>query len=253
MSTVANIRGGGWTPVSGVICAGVLVAMVLGLGRYADYVPHAALAGILMRIGWGVIDWRFLTRIHRVQREHMLVMLLTLGLAVFFDFITAVAVGIIAAALTNSRQFEQLEADSVVSVPLLDQSFLQEQEGGTDGGDAAVSDAFASRVGLVSLRGSFSVASATSLTRTVSTDIRDHEVVILDFSETVYMDDSAALVVERLIETAGRHNTHCVVMALSGRPATTLDALNILRRVPKDHFADDLDEAREIARRLLVA
>ena len=42
-----------------------------------------------MKVGWDIIDWRFLTRIHRVQREHLLVMLITLGLTVFLDLITA--------------------------------------------------------------------------------------------------------------------------------------------------------------------
>ena len=57
-------------------------------------------------------------------------------------------------------------------------------------------------MGLVALRGSFTVASANKLISTISVDIRDHEVVILDFSDTVFMDDSAALVVEQLIDTA---------------------------------------------------
>ena len=29
--------------------------------------------------------------------------------------------------------------------------------------------------------------------RTIGADIRDHEVVVLDFTDTVYMDDSAAV------------------------------------------------------------
>ena len=39
----------------------------------------------------------------------------------------------------------------------------------------------------MALRGNFTVASSVKLINTISVDIRDHEVVIIDFSETVYM------------------------------------------------------------------
>ena len=245
MGTVVNIRAGGRTQVSGVLRAAILLALVLGLGKYVEEIPHAALAGILMKVGWDIIDWRFVTRVHRVQREHLLVMLITLGLTVFLDLVTAVAIGLIAAGMASARQFERLELDSVVSVPLLDRTFLVGEE------RAADVDAFSARVGLVALRGSFSVASSNKLITTIGADIRDHEVVILDFSDTVYMDDSAALVVEQLIDTAIEEDTECIVMALSGRPATTLKALDVLQRVPEDRFVATLDEARDTANRIL--
>ena len=244
MGTVVNIRAGGRTQVSGVLRTAILLAVVLGLGKYVETIPHAVLAGILMKVGWDIIDWRFLTRIHLVQREHLLVMLITLGLTVFLDLVTAVAIGLIAAGMASARQFERLELDSVVSVPLLDRSFLGSQE------DADEVDSFSARVGLVALRGSFTVASSNKLIDTISVDIRDHEVVILDFSGTVYMDDSAALVVGQLIDSAIAEDTQCIVMGLSGSPAATLKTLNVLRRVPADRFVATLDEARETAERI---
>ena len=88
------------------------------------------------------------------------------------------------------------------------------------------------------------MASSVKLINTISVDIRDHEVVIFDFSETVYMDDSAALVVEQLIDVAIAENTDCVVMGLEGLPATALQGLNALSGVPADHVVADLDGAR---------
>ena len=122
LGTVANIRAGGRTPVSGVLRAAILLALVLGLGRYVEVIPHAALAGILMKGGWDIIDWRFLRRVHRVQRTHLLVMAITMGLTVFLDLVTAVAIGLIAAGMAAARQLERLELDSVVSVPLMDRT-----------------------------------------------------------------------------------------------------------------------------------
>ena len=246
-STVANVRAGGWTFVSGVIAVGILAVMVLLLGQYVALIPNAVLAGILVKVALDTIDWRFVARMHRVQREHLAVMLLTLGLTVFLDLIAAVAVGMIAAAVTSARQFERLELDSVISVPILDQIFF----GNVD--DQRDVDDFTARVGMVALRGAFTVASSGKLIETIGEDIRDHEVVILNFSDTVHIDDSAALVVEQLIDTAILQDVECIVMGLSGMPARNLIALDILKRVPADQIVGTMDEARETAARLLAA
>ena len=247
MGTVVNIRAGGRTQISGAIRAAILLALVLGLGGLVEKIPHAVLAGILIKVGWDIIDWRFVTRIHRVQREHLIVMIITMGLTVFLDLITAVIIGLIAAGMASARQFERLEMDSVVSVPLLDTAFLD-----ADGDDEDDQKKFSARAGLVALRGSFSVASSSKLIDAISLDIEQHEVVILDFTDTVYVDDSAALVVEQLIDTAIEEDTGVIIMGLEGNPAITLTALNVLKRVPEDRFVKNLDEARAVAEKLLA-
>ncbi|MCY3632150.1 MAG: SulP family inorganic anion transporter [bacterium] len=249
MGTVVNIRAGGHSRVSGVLRALILLALVLGLGKYVEEIPHAALAGILMKVGWDIMDWRFLTKVTRLHREHLFIMFATFGLTVFVDLITAVAIGLIIAGMTRSRQFERLEMDNVVSVPILDQLFFKGEATLSDEG----ADPHAARVGMVAFRGSFSVASSNKIINTVTVDIRDHEVVIFDFSETIYVDDSAALVLEQLIDAAIDQATECIVMALSGLPARTLQSLDILQRVPEDRIVGSLDEARDVARRLLGA
>ena len=95
IGTVTNIRAGGSTPVSGAIRAVFLLGLLLGLGHYIEPIPHAVLAGILMKIGWDIVDWRLLLRIHRLRRDHLVVMLTTLLLTVAVDLVTAVAIGLI--------------------------------------------------------------------------------------------------------------------------------------------------------------
>ena len=244
MGTVINIRAGGRTPISGVIRAAILLALIMGLARYVEVIPHACLAGILMKVGWDIIDWRFLTRLLHVQREHLMVMAVTMFMTVFVDLVTAVAIGLITASMATSRQFERLQLDSVISVPVLDKVFF-----GSAFRDEI--DEYSARVGMVLLRGAFTVASSHKLITTIGRDIREHDVVIFDFSETVYMDDSAALVVEELVDNALAEDTAPIVMGLSGQPALTMQALSSLDGVPEDQVAEDMDGARAIAGRLL--
>ncbi|MDE0370803.1 MAG: SulP family inorganic anion transporter [bacterium] len=248
MGTVINIRSGGSTRVSGALRALFVLAVVLGLGRFAEPIPLAALAGVLAKVGWDIMDRRLLLRIHRLRSQHLVVMLVTLVLTVSVDLITAVAIGLIAGGLAHARQLERLELDSVISVPLLDRTFF-----GEDSDVVRTSDRFEARVGMVALRGSFTVSSANRLVSVIGSEIGDHEVVIFDFSDTTYIDDSAAMMIAQLIDVATRSDTSCVIMAQPDSVAKTLEALDVLREVPGDRIVTTLDEARSVARECLLA
>lgn len=98
MRTVVNVRAGGRTPISGALHAVVLLFMVLGLGSLAELIPHTVLAGILLKVGYDIIDWNYVRRLHQVPRSGVLIMLTTLVLTIFVDLVTAVSVGTIMAS-----------------------------------------------------------------------------------------------------------------------------------------------------------
>lgn len=250
LGTVINIRSGGRTPVSGALRAVILLSLVLGLGRYVEAIPHAVLAGILVKVGWDIIDRRYLARAHRIPREHLLVMGITLILTVFLDLVTAIAIGLIAAGMVAARQLERQELDSVLSVPLLDHSFLYHD---TPDAIPADVDEYTARVGMVALRGRFSVASSSNLVTTIGAEISDHQIVIFDFSDTIYLDDSAAMVVEQMVDIAAAEDTEVIVMGLAGAVERNLRALNIFRHIPNNRFVNTLDEARDTAKNILNA
>ena len=241
--TAVNIRTGGRTPVAGALHSSLLLALLLGLGVYAEDIPHAVLAGILLKTGWDIIDWPFLRRSLRIERAHLLVMGLTLGLTVFLDLTTAVAIGLIAAGMAGAWHLERLELDRVVSVPLLDRGFLP--------GHEEDEDEFVSRVGLVAFHGNFSVASSNKMVNAIGADIREHEVVIFDFSAANYVDVSAAMVIKQMVEVAVEEGTEAIIMGLSGEVARILTALDALGQIPEERFVAGLDEAKELAGRIL--
>ncbi len=243
--TLINLQFGGRTVVAGIIRAACLLALLMGLGSYAEPIPLVALSAILIRVGWGLIDWRFLVRLRQMQRGYAAVMLLTLVLTVFVAPLTAVAFGLVAAGVAHAARLERLELDSVISVPLLDRTFLA---AGADEGDA---DRYDARVGLLAFRGAFTVASSRKLVRLAGADIRDHEVVIFDFSRMTYIDDTAAQVIALLLDRAVKEKTEIIVFAIPDELKPVLNAFDVLRHVPEDRIVGDLDEARSLAARLL--
>ncbi len=256
-ATVANVKAGGRSRVSGVLCAAVLGALVLGLGRFAEVIPHPVLAGILIKIGVDIIDWQYLVRVRRTQLDQYAVMALTLSLSIVSDLLLAVGAGLLAAAFTASRQLERLELDNVVSTPLLDMTFLAEPDGPNldgptlDSPDVNIADPFAARTGLLSLRGTYTAASSIKLFKTINHDVEEHEVVIFDFTDTLHMDDSAAYMVGQLVDVAVESGAKCIVMGLEDSNATSVKELNVLHSVPAEQFVADLDAARVVTRRLL--
>ncbi len=248
LGTVINIQAGATTFVSGALRAIILLVVVLALGQVVEPIPHAVLAGLLMKVGWDIIDWRFLTRVRHISPPYLLVMLLTLILTVFVDLVTAVAVGLIASTVLRARQSEQLELDNIVSAAMLDHTFFADI---LDEDELEEIDVFQSRVGLLRMNGGFTAASANEMVRVVSADIEEHEIVIFDFSDTVYMDDSAALVMGQLVDAAKDDFTECIVMNLTGAVSDILYSFNAFMGVPKDHFVESMEEAKYLAKEIL--
>lgn len=239
-------RAGGRTAVTGIVCAAVLLAILFGLGRAISYIPHAAFAGILIKVGWDMMDFRFLRRIPRLSPDIGLVTLLTAFLSLVVDVISAIAVGFIVSGMANALRFQSQQLNQTISTPLLDMVIFP------DAMDDPDFDPFRARVGLLSLRGSYSIASAREIVRVISPDLADHEIVIFDFSETTGMDDSAAMAVEDLINSIVRDQDKvCIVSGLAGNLEETLSSLGIFDSVPTDDFAEDMDEAKLIAARIL--
>jgi len=230
MRTVVNVRAGGRSPVSGALHAIILLVLVLGLGPIAEAIPHAALAGILMKVGWDIIDWGYLKRIRRAPKDKLVVMLVTLLLTVFVDLITAVGAGLILAGFVTARWMEQEELKGVTSIALPQgDSALAEAE------RAALKNSNG-RVGIIALRGHFSYASARELVQRIGAASSGHEAVIFDFSEAAHVDTSAALAIEELFETVEEETRGYFVAGLSGQAEETLRALGAFEKTPPDRI-----------------
>ena len=239
IATMTSRRFGGKTVVAGIICQVIVAGLILGLASYIAPLPLAALSAIVMLVGWQLIDFSFLSKLRGMDIRHSTVMLVTMGVTIFIDPLFAILFGVIAANVVNAAQLEILELNSVVSTPLLDATF------GVD------TDAYEARVGLLAFRGTFTVASSRKLIQSISQDIRDHEVVIFDLSDTTHVDDSSANLLALLLDRAKQTNTEIVVCGVTDRIRRTLHAFGVLDRIPQDRLVETQKDARELAWMLL--
>ena len=245
MRTVVNVRAGGSTPVSGALHAAILLALVLGLGPIAEQIPHAALAGILMKVGWDIIDWGYLKRFRRAPRDKLLVMLVTLGLTVFVDLITAVAAGLILAGFVTARWMEKEELKGVSSLA------LPEGEGVLSAAECKLIRDTNGQIGILALRGHFSYASAREIVQRIGPAKAGYQAMVFDFTDAAHVDTSAALAIEELIETAQAETRGCLIAGLTGSAEATLRALGVLDAIPPDRLVGTRLEAIERAAKLI--
>ncbi len=241
MRTVVNVRAGGRTPLSGALHAAILLALVLGLAPLAEKIPHAVLAGILLKVGWDIIDWGYLSHIRQAPRDKVIVMLATLFLTVFIDLITAVAVGLILAGFATARWMEKEELKGITSVAIpQNNDVLTENE-------RQQLHKFKGRICLVQLRGRFSYASARELVQRVGAQTAGHDAIIYDFTNAAHVDTSAALAIGDLLDTAVTETKGCFVAGLSGAAETTLRSLGVLKKIAPDHIVATRLEAIRLA------
>ncbi len=227
--TLTNIQAGGRTPLSGIIHAVVLLAIAIGLGPVVAYIPQAALAGVLIKVGVDVVDWRFISRAHRAPRSDLILMVVVFMLTVFVDVITAVGIGIVLASLNFVKVAADLQKDSIRTITRAEEAELfneEEAELFRQCGGAAL---------LVHLAGLMSFGAANEMARRFAA-VDDYEVLVLDLLDVPHVDGSAGLELEELVQRAVDSGREVVVIGLSfpvARVLTQLGSVDLVRETQR--------------------
>jgi len=243
--TLSNVQAGGRTPLSGVVHALTLLAIVLGLGGLVAWVPHAALAGILIKVGIDVIDWRFIKRLHRAPRVDLVLMLVVLVLTVFVDVITAVAVGIVLASLAFVKEMAELQVDSIKTVSDPDHVTMFDPD------TARLMREHRDRIIFLHLSGLISFGAANELLRKFSVT-GSYEVLIIDLLDVPKVDGSAALALEEVIQQATDAQKIVFIVGLTYPVARLMGHMGCLDRVRETERFENRPEAVRAAVALLA-
>jgi SulP family sulfate permease len=250
MRTMINVRAGGRTSISGVLHALVLLALVLGLGPLAEDIPSAVLAGILLKVGWDIIDWGYLRRVRRAPRDETLVMLTVLVLTVFVDLITAVGVGVIMASLIAARKLSWQQLAQLRLYPQQDSEAVSDTGGADHALTRAEQDLLESANGdvlLLHLNGPFTYGSAKGMVQLLTGTGDGYKSVVFDFSEVPLIDGSIAMAVEELMHQAREAGQTVIVSGLGGPAVDILERMGVLESIPSEHRVNNRTEALELA------
>lgn len=225
MRTVVNIRAGGKTRRSGMIHSLVLLLIVVAFAPLAAQIPHAALAGLLVKVGIDIIDWSYLKKAHRGPRWDLLLMALVLCLTVFVDLITAVAGGVVLAALAFLRQLGEAQLASLKAMP--DNLDNEEEE--------QMVAAARGRINIFDFGGPLSFGAAADLGHHVRQLEQAHtQAIVLDFSRVPFMDVSAATAVETIAIDAQHSGKRLYLSGINEEVNAVLQGMGLLDELPNN-------------------
>ena len=88
---VAEIKkNGGKTPVAGIIHAITLLLILLFAGKYAAFIPMAALAAVLINVAWNMAELPAIKSLLKGQKSDIFVFITTLIITVLIDLTVAI-------------------------------------------------------------------------------------------------------------------------------------------------------------------
>jgi SulP family sulfate permease len=203
--TVTNIKSGGTTPISGMVHALTLLAVVLVAAPLAGNIPLAALAAILMFVAWNMGEWHEFMLLRQYRTPYRITLLAVFFLTVVFDLTVAVEVGLVAACLTFIYRISSLSRSEAVS-PAEHPSLA--------GHEASVQ--------AWRLYGALFFG-AVKLIEEIE-DKLNTPVLVLDLKNVIYVDSSGADALMNLIHTCRKKQVQLIVCGLLHQP------LDIARR-----------------------
>jgi SulP family sulfate permease len=240
MRTLVNIRAGATTRMSGALHAVVLLLLVLGFGGAASAIPLAVLAGILLKVGYDIIDWQYIKRIHVMPRAGVVIMLTTLSITVFVDLMTAVAVGIVMASLLFVSRVANAQMETARV------AFSPEHVDDPTEEEAAILKRAGGRIMVLHVEGPLSFGSARDIAHLMQASPQK-DALVVDLTDVPFIDTSASMALEEAIEGLRAMGDTVIVFGMRPRVADTLRKTGVMRLLEPGQVAPNRLEALRAA------
>ena len=188
MRTVAAINTGSTTRITAIINPLILLFLLFQLSGFVAQIPLAVLAGILIKIGYDIIDVKLIKVIKFAPKDDLYVLCLVFVLTVFYNLIVAVGAGITCAALLYAKR--TADSAKLVHKTVYDKDIAKLEK--------LLDKDYKHKIRVVHIDGQFFFGSATQLVSQFE-DIWGTKYLILDYSSDAELDISAIFALEDII------------------------------------------------------
>ena len=227
--TVVNINAGGKTKLSGMIAGVMLLLIMLALSDVASKIPAAVLAGILITVGIGVMDYKGLKAIPSLPRDikfgplklssEVLIMLIVLLLSTFWDLIYAVGIGLVIASLMFMKKIGDLTAERSDVKPLKEESWDDE---------ADFPQKLQEEVFIKHLKGPLFFGSTSDFQNLTLQIPETASIVILRLGRMQYMDQSGLYAMEDMLQELKTKDVDVLFVNLLKQPRYMMERIDII-------------------------
>lgn len=242
MSSIVNVKAGGRTRLAGVVSSLFLLAVLLGLGTYVQYVPIPVLAAILITVGLDIIDYKGLKEVVKVDRAESAILFIVLLLTVFVDLITAVGAGMTLSVFIFMKKMGDIGEEKIVLFPLrslkirkpcdLREEFVLPQD-------------YLDTVYIKTFTGPIFFGFSHFLIDNIK-QLPSVKILIFEMNRVPYLDQSAAHALELVFEYMQKRDIRVLLANINPQPLEMLRAVDLTPRIiPAHHiFVDIFDCVR---------
>lgn len=229
MRTVINVRAGGQTPISGALHAVILLVIVLGAGGFAKYIPHAVLAGILIKVGTDIIDWDYLKRVHSAPKAGVSIMFVVFFVTVFVDLITAVGIGMVMASFLFLKRMSDLQVDSITAItePKKESSLTDEE--------STILTEAKGRILLCHMEGPLSFGAAKGMVRRLAR-FEEYDALVMDMTDVPAIDFTSCRAIDDMISDVQLINRYVFLVGLRPKVNAFLKRQGVIQKLDPTHI-----------------
>ena len=221
--TVVNINAGGKTRISGALHGIFLLAVLLGLGSLAAYIPLSVLAGLLIPIGFKIIDTKGLKHWLHIPRADAIVLVLVLLITTFGSLIQAVGIGVALACILFMKKASDLGEEGITIESVGD---LTEEKPWQD--ELPFYDQYKDKVLIKHLKGPLFFGFTSHLKNQIANLDDGFEALIIRMDEVPTVDQSGLYALEDIVFDLEKRGTQVFLVNLQEQPLDMMKSIDII-------------------------
>jgi len=235
--TATNIKNGGRTPVAGIVHAFTLLLILLALGRFAVYIPMAALAAVLLSVAFPMAGLPAIRSVLRGQKSDSAVMIATFAITVLVDLTVAIEIGLVMAALFFIKKMG-------------DVAQVKAMKNGYEPGDPETHDrnslslrSVPDQTLVFEIEGPLFFGSVQKFESMILMDSTRYRVLILRMRSTIYLDAGGLHVLEQLLADCRKKGITLIISDIHTQPYLLARKSGLEGTVGKENVVGNLDDA----------
>jgi SulP family sulfate permease len=231
--TATNFRSGAKSPISGIVHALTLLAVLLVLAPLAKFVPLATLAAVLFVVAYNMSEWREIGGIFRTELADITVWMVTFALTVVADLTMAVEIGMALAALLYIYRVSQTTTVSMVTPEYIRDGqahILQDKD-------------LPSYVSILRIHGPFLFGTTDKLAEETADLAGFERIVILRLRNMTAIDATGLHAFEVFSDSLKRSGRNLILCGACHQPARIMSQVEFVEHIGKKNIVANVQEA----------
>ena len=232
--TVVNIKAGGKTRLSGMVAGVMLLIVLLALGPIASQIPAAVLAGILITVGIGVMDYKGLKAIPSMPRPEVAIMFVVLILASVWNLVYAVGIGLVIASLMFMKKIGDITSERSHVRPLKDKGLADIMD---------LPKVMKDRIVVKQIRGPLFFGSTSEFQQLAQQIPRKSSIIIFKMGRMPYMDQSGLYAMEDVLIDLVQQDKKVLLVNVLNQPKHMLSCIDIIPElIPTEQLFETMED-----------